>query len=87
MDNSIDTAVSASAGTGTRTSGRPLQKRAQITHDTIVEAAASQFNTLSYAAAVNGIVELASSTKGSVYFHFSSKKALAHRLVQVWGKS
>lgn len=86
MNNSIDTAGSASAGTGTRTGGRPLQQRARITKDAIIEAAASHFNTVGYAASsVNDIVEQAGSTKGAMYFHFPSKKALAQRLVQVWG--
>lgn len=86
VNDSVDTAVSASAGTGTRTSGRPLQQRAQVTKDAIIEAAASQFNTVGYAASsVNEIVAQAGSSKGSLYFHFSSKKALAQRLVQVWG--
>ncbi|NMM92701.1 hypothetical protein B2J88_52245 [Rhodococcus sp. SRB_17] len=62
-----------------------MHPRALRTRDGIVEAAASQFNTIGYAATtVNDIVERSASTKGSMYFHFPSKKSLAQHLVQVW---
>ncbi|WP_176444514.1 TetR/AcrR family transcriptional regulator [Rhodococcoides kyotonense] len=53
------------------------QKRARITRDVIVEAAATEFSRRGYAAAsVNTIVAASERTKGAMYFHFRSKEAL-----------
>lgn len=87
MNDFIDTTSITRAGSGTRTSRRPLQPRAKVTKNGLVEAGASHFNTVGYAAAhINDIITQADSTKGALYFHFPSKKALAQHLVQLWGE-
>jgi AcrR family transcriptional regulator len=70
-----------------RTSRHSLQPRAKLTKNRLAEAGAKHFNTVGYAAAnINDIITQADSTKGALYFHFPSKKALAQHLVQLWGE-
>ncbi|MDI9916850.1 TetR/AcrR family transcriptional regulator [Rhodococcus sp. IEGM 1379] len=50
-----------------------------------VREAAAHFTSVGYAAAsVSDIVTDSRITKGAMYFHFSSKKAVAQYLVRVW---
>lgn len=68
-----------------RTSGRPPQQRAIATRDGIASAAAEHFNTVGYAAAsINEILTGTGHSKGALYHHFASKKALAQHLVHLW---
>ncbi|MCJ0907324.1 TetR/AcrR family transcriptional regulator [Rhodococcus sp. ARC_M6] len=85
MRDLIDTARAVSTEASTRIGHRTLQPRAIRTRDGIVEAAATQFNSFGYSASKTGdILAQAGSTKGAMYFHFSSKKSLAQHLVQLW---
>lgn len=55
------------------------QERAERTRETIIRAAASIFERDGFAAApLAGITRRATVTKGALYFHFSSKRELAH---------
>lgn len=85
MRDLIDIARAVSTEVSTRIGHRPLQPRAIRTRDGIVEAAATHFNSFGYSASKTGdIIAQAGSTKGAMYFHFSSKRSLAQHLVQLW---
>lgn len=86
MDGQPDSGLAAAGAPATRrTSGRPPQQRAIATRDGIVSAAAEHFNTVGYAAAsINEILAGTRHSKGAMYHHFASKKALAQYLVQLW---
>lgn len=56
----------------------PQQERAHVTRDSIVVAAAVEFDRAGYAAtSLNAILRRSGVTKGAFYFHFSSKEAVA----------
>ena len=58
------------------------QERAERTRETIIRAAASIFERDGFAAApLSGITRRATVTKGALYFHFSSKRELAHAVI------
>lgn len=58
------------------------QERAERTRETIIRAAASIFERDGFAAApLSGITHRATVTKGALYFHFSSKRELAHAVI------
>ncbi|WP_433800584.1 ScbR family autoregulator-binding transcription factor [Actinomycetospora sp. CA-084318] len=62
----------------------PRQARAQATRDTILAAAAHEFATAGYqAASLSKILERSGVTKGALYFHFSSKEAMADAVAAV----
>lgn len=85
MHDHIDHASDASTRTSERTSQRQPQRRAIATRDAIASAAAKHFNTVGYAAAsISEILAGTGDSKGAMYYHFSSKKALAQHLVQGW---
>ncbi|WP_336883098.1 TetR/AcrR family transcriptional regulator [Rhodococcus globerulus] len=80
-----DIACTIDTTPGTRGRGRPTQSRAAATRDAVVGAAAAHFTSVGYtAASVSDIVTDSRITKGAMYFHFSSKKAVAQYLVRVW---
>jgi AcrR family transcriptional regulator len=59
------------------------QARAELTRSTIIKAAADLFDRYGYGAtSLADIIAHAQVTKGSLYFHFSSKEDLAHAVVQ-----
>jgi AcrR family transcriptional regulator len=61
----------------------PKQDRARRTRHLILLAAASVFDEKGYqAASIAEILERAEITKGALYFHFPSKEALAHSVIQ-----
>lgn len=61
----------------------PQQERAQRTRRRILEAAAGVFAERGYASAsMTEILSTAGVTKGALYFHFPSKKALAKAVVE-----
>lgn len=61
---------------GTRAA--PRQARAIATRETILEAAAHEFGAEGYhAASLSKILERSGVTKGALYFHFTSKEAMA----------
>ncbi|PCK24396.1 TetR/AcrR family transcriptional regulator [Rhodococcus qingshengii] len=85
MHDLIDPALTVNSTPSTRIGKRPLQPRAIMTRDGIVEAAATHFNSFGYSASnVNDILAQAGCTKGAMYFHFPSKKSVAQYLVQLW---
>lgn len=87
MDGQTDSDVAAAGAPATwRTSRRAPQQRAIATRDGIASAAAEHFNTVGYAGArITDIVATAGDSKGGMYHHFPSKKALAQYLVNRWG--
>ncbi len=61
----------------------PKQERAERTRETIIRAAASIFEEEGFTAApLSDITRRATVTKGALYFHFSSKRELAHAVVE-----
>jgi AcrR family transcriptional regulator len=59
-----------------------VQKRAEATRDSVLSGAAGVFYRDGFAkAALQEIIEKAGVTKGSLYFHFSSKEQLARAVV------
>lgn len=62
--------------------GNALQKRAIATRQAVVAAAAEVFNRLGYVkAGLQEIISESGVTKGSLYFHFSSKEQLARAVI------
>ena len=62
--------------------GNALQKRAIATRQAVVAAAAEVFNRLGYVkAGLQEIIAESGVTKGSLYFHFSSKEQLARAVI------
>ncbi|MBT2269078.1 TetR/AcrR family transcriptional regulator [Rhodococcus erythropolis] len=75
----------SSSGIGGVVRGKRQQKRAGITREKIVDAAARQFDACGFAAAsINSIIEEGNLTKGAIYFHFSSKEQLAQQVIERW---
>src|SRR5256885_15332559 len=61
----------------------PQQRRARVTREAILSAAAEEFDRVGYAAApLSAILRRGGVTKGAFYFHFASKEALATALVR-----
>ena len=59
------------------------QQRAIKTREVLIAAAAREFADRGYAgASVNSILANSTSTKGALYFHFSSKEALAEAVLE-----
>ncbi len=64
------------------------QARAHRTRAAILAAASTQFDVLGYAeTSIRTIIASGELTKGAIYFHFSSKEAIAHQLVAAWNQS
>jgi AcrR family transcriptional regulator len=60
----------------------PRQERSEHTMNIVLDSAAAVFARFGFAGArMDEIVELTGLTKGAVYFHFTSKRALADALV------
>jgi AcrR family transcriptional regulator len=58
------------------------QARSERTRETIIRAAADMFERYGYGAtSLSDVISHAGVTKGSLYFHFASKEALAHTVV------
>lgn len=55
--------------------------RARVTRQQILDAAASLFAERGYAVGTSDIIRAAGVNKGSLYFHFDSKEALAHEII------
>ncbi|ASU80358.1 TetR/AcrR family transcriptional regulator [Actinopolyspora erythraea] len=61
----------------------PQQRRARLTRQAIVVAAAEEFDRTGYdATPLSAILRRSGVTKGAFYFHFASKEALALALVE-----
>ena len=60
-----------------------IQQRAIKTRAGVITAAAHEFADCGYAgASINSIIANSTSTKGALYFHFSSKQALAEAVLE-----
>lgn len=58
------------------------QERAEATRDQIIRGASEVFDKHGYGSAtLSDIIERSGVTKGALYFHFTSKEALAHAVV------
>ena len=85
MDGRIDSDVAPVAPPSRQRRWRTPQQRAIATREGIASAAAEHFNTVGYgAASINEILAGTGSSKGAMYHHFPSKKALAQYLVHLW---
>jgi AcrR family transcriptional regulator len=62
---------------------RARQERAEITRQAILDGAAAAFDATGYGStSLSDVAKQAGVTKGALYFHFSSKEALANALVE-----
>ncbi len=62
--------------------GEPKQERAVRTRDAILTAAAEIFDEFGYSgASISKIMNRANVTQGGMYFHFKSKRELAHAVL------
>jgi AcrR family transcriptional regulator len=70
-------------GPQTRREERPRQARAVVTRQAIVVAAAEQFARHGFdGTSLDAVMTAAGVTKGSLYFHFGAKVALAEAVIQ-----
>lgn len=60
---------------------RPQQKRAQRTRDALITGAARTIACEGSGVTVNDLIQAAGVTKGGMYFHFPSKDAVVHAVV------
>ncbi|MBT2270182.1 TetR family transcriptional regulator [Rhodococcus qingshengii] len=68
-----------------KTGRPPLQRRAEITREAILEVSATLFSQTGYAGtSINDIVTLSPATKGAMYFHFSKKESIASEILRRW---
>ncbi|MFF1555524.1 TetR family transcriptional regulator [Rhodococcus erythropolis] len=68
-----------------KTGRPPMQRRAIITREGILEASATLFNKTGYAGtSIDDIVTLSQITKGATYFHFSKKESIAIEMLRRW---
>lgn len=68
-----------------KTGRPPMQPRAKITREAILEASAALFSKTGYAGTtIDDIVTLAPVTKGAMYFHFSKKESIAREMLRRW---
>jgi len=63
----------------------PLQRRAEITREAILEVSATLFSQTGYAGtSINDILANSETTKGAMYFHFSKKGSIASEMLRRW---
>ncbi|WP_208722074.1 TetR/AcrR family transcriptional regulator [Rhodococcus qingshengii] len=68
-----------------KTGRPPMQPRAKITREAILEVSAALFSKTGYAGTtIDDIVTLAPVTKGAMYFHFSKKESIAREMLGRW---
>ncbi|MFI8664782.1 TetR family transcriptional regulator [Rhodococcus qingshengii] len=68
-----------------RTGRPPLQLRAKITREAILEVSATLFSQTGYAGtSINDILAISETTKGAMYFHFSKKESIASEMLRRW---
>ncbi|PBI91090.1 MULTISPECIES: TetR/AcrR family transcriptional regulator [Rhodococcus erythropolis group] len=82
MNNHTD----RSEGTDHGKAGRPpMQPRAKITREAILEVSATLFSQTGYAGtSINDILAISETTKGAMYFHFSKKESIASEMLRRW---
>ncbi|MDZ7912877.1 MAG: TetR/AcrR family transcriptional regulator [Rhodococcus sp. (in: high G+C Gram-positive bacteria)] len=82
MNNHTDRSEGIDHG---KTGRPPMQPRAKITREAILEASATLFSKTGYAGTtIDDIVTLAPVTKGAMYFHFSKKESIASEMLRRW---
>lgn len=68
-----------------KTGQPPIQRRAKITREAILEVSATLFSRTGYAGtSINDILAVSPTTKGAMYFHFSKKESLAAEMLRGW---
>ena len=82
MNNHTDRSESVDHG---KTGRPPLQLRAKITREAILEVSATLFSQTGYAGtSINDILAISETTKGAMYFHFSKKESIASEMLRRW---
>ncbi|WP_228118172.1 TetR/AcrR family transcriptional regulator [Rhodococcus erythropolis] len=68
-----------------KTGRPPMQPRAKITREAILEVSATLFSRTGYAGtSINDILAISETTKGAMYFHFSKKESIASEMLRRW---
>ncbi|WP_031332115.1 TetR/AcrR family transcriptional regulator [Rhodococcus erythropolis] len=82
MNNHTDRSEGIDHG---KTGRPPMQPRAKITREAILEVSATLFSRTGYAGtSTDDIVTLSPVTKGAMYFHFSKKESIASEILRRW---
>ncbi|WP_261779383.1 TetR/AcrR family transcriptional regulator [Rhodococcus erythropolis] len=82
MNDHNDLAESVDHG---KTGRPPMQPRAKITREAILEVSATLFGRTGYAGtSINDILAISETTKGAMYFHFSKKESIASEMLRRW---
>ncbi len=82
MNNHTDRSESIDHG---KTGRPPIQPRAKITREAILEVSATLFSRTGYAGtSINDILAISETTKGAMYFHFSKKESIASEMLRRW---
>ncbi|MBW0286070.1 TetR family transcriptional regulator [Rhodococcus sp. FH8] len=82
MNDHNDLAESVDHG---KTGRPPMQPRAKITREAILEVSATLFGRTGYAGtSINDILAISETTKGAMYFHFSKKESIAREMLHRW---
>ncbi len=93
MNNHTDRSEGIDHG---KTGRPPMQPRAKITREAILEVSATLFSRTGYAGtSINDILAISETTKGAMYFHFSKKESIASEMLcagppqspRQWGKA
>jgi len=82
MNNHTDRSEGIDHG---KTGRPPIQPRAKITREAILEVSATLFSQTGYAGtSINDILAISETTKGAMYFHFSKKESIAQEMLHRW---
>ncbi|MCW2093015.1 UNVERIFIED_ORG: AcrR family transcriptional regulator [Rhodococcus erythropolis] len=82
MNNHTDRSEGIDHG---KTGRPPMQPRAKITREAILEVSATLFSQTGYAGtSINDILAISETTKGAMYFHFSKKESIAREMLRRW---
>ena len=82
MNNHTDRSEGIDHG---KTGRPPMQPRAKITRESILEVSATLFSQTGYAGtSINDILAISETTKGALYFHFSKKESIAQEMLHRW---
>ncbi|MFC1472875.1 TetR family transcriptional regulator [Rhodococcus qingshengii] len=82
MNNHTDRSEGIDHG---KTGRPPMQPRAKITREAILEVSATLFSQTGYAGtSINDILAISETTKGAMYFHFSKKESIAQEMLHRW---
>nr|WP_218680163.1 TetR/AcrR family transcriptional regulator [Rhodococcus qingshengii] len=82
MNNHTDRSEGIDHG---KTGRPPMQPRAKITREAILEVSATLFSQTGYAGtSINDILAISETTKGAMYFHFSKKESIESEMLRRW---